>query len=179
MVTTMPAPAETLARLRAVAERWQAGEPIDLADLAPLLAALADTFAGRADGLDAALGLATLQGSRSWRYLDALARRDDLLRRLHREHLPALSVNAAAERIATLALRYQSTAWMRDRSADELPARLRGRPEALLWQILKAAPDAAVPGARRLRQILGEVGNEQAVLIANPSRDDGREEEAA
>jgi hypothetical protein len=86
--------------------------------------------------------------------LDGRRERDRLIRELARVHFPALaSVKARATRIASMAHRYASASWARDREKVACPSHLRGRPEQLLWQAMKAHP-AFPSSVRRLEEIL-------------------------
>jgi hypothetical protein len=85
--------------------------------------------------------------------VEALARRDELLRRAAAEFCCSMTHHQAAELLHQKLLRYRTSAWSsRDRAEDECPARLASRLDGLLWKILKARD--AVPGAAMIATVL-------------------------
>ena len=84
---------------------------------------------------------------------EAKAARDRLLIELARQHCGDLKgVKPKADRIAAWARRYEGSSWPRDQHLTSCPDRLRGRPQGLVWRILKAHPD--FPRDRLLREII-------------------------
>lgn len=146
------------ARLRAIADTLEAGDPLP-ATLAQWLAgAVRQYLHGAADGvtLDQCLGVATAQNHRPWWITERLHERDDLLRALHCQHFGELPPEQAAREIATAARGYLTGRWRHDQgkpAADVLPA-MEGTPRALLFRAAQAA-DGDIPGStRQIRRIL-------------------------
>ena len=84
---------------------------------------------------------------------ESKAERDRLLIELAREHCADLrGVKSKADRIAAWARRYEGSSWARERHLTACPDRLQGRPQGLVWRILKAHPD--FPRDRLLREII-------------------------
>ncbi len=84
---------------------------------------------------------------------EAKAERDRLLRELACQHCSDLNgVKPKADRIAAWARRYEGSSWPRERHLAACPDRLVGRPQGLVWRILKAHPD--FPRDRLLREII-------------------------
>ena len=92
------------------------------------------------------------RGKRSAETVEALARRDALLRQAAAEFCAGMPHYVAAEILHQKLLRHSTSAWRRDRTEAELPPRLAGRLDALLWQILKARDH--VPGAPLIATVL-------------------------
>jgi hypothetical protein len=84
--------------------------------------------------------------------LQAIARRDALLREAAARFCAGMTHHQAAEMLRVKLLRYQTTAWQRDRAAEECPARLSNRLDALLWQILRTRDH--IPSAMTIRRAL-------------------------
>jgi hypothetical protein len=77
------------------------------------------------------------RGKRLPETLQAIAQRDALLREAAARFFPDATHHQAAEMLRVKLLRYQTSAWRRDRAEAECPPRLAGRLDELLWQILK------------------------------------------
>jgi hypothetical protein len=80
--------------------------------------------------------------------------RDSTIRDLaeqHFAHLPTRHARATA--IASMASRYTTTGWPRDRGCVTCPKHLEGRPEALLWRCFKLAPEFPT-SARHIYRII-------------------------
>lgn len=113
-------------------------------------------LAGAADGLrmEDAFDLSVPRGGEPWWKIEARDRRDRTLRALARRFYAGQSVAGQAAAIAVLIRRYESTAWLRDRHACEMPGHYAGTPKALLFHAFHAG--VPVPsGLRQLRTILG------------------------
>ena len=83
----------------------------------------------------------------------AILDRDRLLLDLAARHFGALSsVRAKARAILTAARRYEVTGWHHDQHATTCPPHRIGKPEALIWQVLKASP--GLPSDTVLRNLL-------------------------
>jgi hypothetical protein len=81
------------------------------------------------------------------------ARRDALVRELAATHYPGLAISAQAARIARAAHRYAGCGWRHDRCKTQCPAHLAGRPEAVLWLLMKLAAEEEVRFPLKQRQI--------------------------
>jgi hypothetical protein len=92
------------------------------------------------------------RGKRTPETLQALARRDALLHEARARFCAGLTHHQAAELLHTKLRRYQTSAWRRERGAEQCPSRLAGREGALLWQILRAHDH--VLGAPMIAKIL-------------------------
>jgi hypothetical protein len=92
-------------------------------------------------------------GGVPWWREAAIRERDAALRALAEAHFACLTVYARAREIAELAARYETTCWLRDRLAAEMPERYRGTPKAHLWRAFKSGAKMPV-SARRLRTLL-------------------------
>jgi hypothetical protein len=93
------------------------------------------------------------RGKRTAETVEALARRDALLHEAAARFCAGMSPFQAGHVLHTKLLRYQTSAWQRDRAAeDECPPRLAGRLDALLFKILRTRDH--VPGAMRIAQVL-------------------------
>src|SRR5436190_1876545 len=70
--------------------------------------------------------------------LDALARRDRLLREAAHRFFSNVSDREAARQLHTALARYRGGRWRRDRSVPSCPAQHQGKLTAVLWAILRA-----------------------------------------
>lgn len=106
---------------------------------------------GAAEPLDDHMGLRSHGGVSAQRAI-ALNSRDRMLRNLHRSMSDwrDLAPAAAARLMVLSAKRYEDARWPRERDAMSAPP---SEPAATWWRILRAG--GAVPGAKRLSQILG------------------------
>lgn len=136
-----------IARLRRIRDAAAAG--MALGEDGPWLASGLDAYLRRApEGLTlpAALDLAVPVGGAPWWRTDALARRDDALRRLATEFYGSLPPRERAAAIGVSLRRYASTSWPRDRHLTVCPVRLAGTAGALHFLIMRAS---AVPMSDR------------------------------
>ena len=140
--------------LREITRRCLAGEPLP-PTLSNWLGESLDQFLSRQQRtIDDALGLHWPRGGIPWWMEEAMRLRDAALRELARRFYPELSISAQAREIHRLALRYASSAWLRERNAEAPPAAHEGTPLEWLWAAFKAG--AAMPiGERQLRHVLG------------------------
>jgi hypothetical protein len=92
------------------------------------------------------------RGKRLPSTLEALARRDELIRTARAQFFASLSEREAAVRIAASIGRYASTAWTRERLADTVPQRHVGKVTAIWWQLLSVHDHA--PSAETVRRAL-------------------------
>jgi hypothetical protein len=106
----------------------------------------------RGEEASAALGLKPGPGQQMWHTMEALAERDRLLCEAAAQFVLGLSMAEQARRLHIELLRYQESAWPRERSADQCPDRHIGGLYELLWRILKLHD--RVPAARSIRMIL-------------------------
>lgn len=136
--------AASIARLRAIAARLIEREDADAAWFA---AALQEYTAGAPHGLTLgdAFGLRLEPGERPWWQLDAIERRDELLRRIASTYFPGLAGRSAAAAILTALARYEATGWRRDRAYVTPPAALRGD----LFRLLRLAAPLSESTIRR------------------------------
>jgi hypothetical protein len=85
---------------------------------------------------------------------EAMRRRDAALRELAHRFYPANSVSARAREIHKLAIRYASSAWLRERNMETLPPGSEGTRRQWLWLAFKSG--ALMPvSERQLRHLLG------------------------
>jgi hypothetical protein len=92
------------------------------------------------------------RGKRLPETLQAIAQRDALLREAAARFCAGATHHQAAEMLRTKLLRYQTSAWRRDRAQPECPSRLAGRLDALLFQILRTRDH--VPSGVTIRRAL-------------------------
>jgi hypothetical protein len=78
--------------------------------------------------------------------------RYELVREIRRRFYPSHSVRAASVTIEDLWNEYAACAWPHDRSAVTCPPRHVGKPQELLWQIMRDWPNTL--SRHRIRQIL-------------------------
>ncbi|MFZ5712965.1 MAG: hypothetical protein ACOY3N_09010 [Bradyrhizobium sp.] len=79
-------------------------------------------------------------------------RRDELLREMKRRFYPTHRLRAASLAIAEVWEQYEIRAWPHDSSAVTCPPRHVGKPQELLWRIMRDWPNSL--GKDRIRQIL-------------------------
>jgi hypothetical protein len=84
---------------------------------------------------------------------EAVAQRDALLREAAARFCAGMTDHQASALLHVKLLRYQTSAWRRDRAEAECPLRLAGRLDAVLWQILKTHDH--VCSAMTIRRALG------------------------
>lgn len=144
--------AEAVTRLRVLAEhlRTDAAEPVE--GRHELAEGLEAYLAGDEARLSRALGLRT-RGGLSPARASALARRDELLRRLWKvtpswQHL---GESSAGRLMALSASRYELSRWPRERRNLAAPS---AEPAATWWRILRS--DVPIPRGPRIAQILRE-----------------------
>ena len=83
--------------------------------------------------------------------------RDRLLLDLAAQHFADLrAIRAKARAILTAATRYQASGWRHEQHATSCPTHRIGKPEALIWQALKASP--SLPSDTVLRDLLASAG---------------------
>jgi hypothetical protein len=147
-------PMATVANLREIARRSQAGVPVD----GPLQAWLADCleqFLRRsAPSIEAAFGLSAPRGGVPWWLEEAIRHRDGALRELAARFLAGHSVTAQARRIRLEAARYAASAWRHDRTVEAMPDRYDGRLQEWLWRAFKSGAPMPIC-ERQLRSVLG------------------------
>ena len=143
----------------------------------PAVSALAERIRHYLDGaargvtLEQALGLTSASNGQPWFRAEARESRNRELRTLTGRFCPVRgSVRSRAIWLRGRILIYSSACWPRDRGAAEMPRRYSGTEKQHLYLAFTAAPPPV--SERRLRAIIsaGEVGNEQAVPIANNGR---------
>lgn len=141
-------------RLRDIARRCQAGQPLDPGHSLWLAKALNDYLEKATDSLEEAMGLRYGRGGMPWWREAAMRERDAALRTLAETYFCELSTCARSRQIATLAKRYDASAWRIDRDRDEMPEHYAGKPQELLWRAFKSG--ATMPlGERQVRNIVG------------------------
>lgn len=141
----------SLDRLRRAAEILERASNPEARTVAAGLRRFAD---GQADSLEEALDLKRGPGERSLKTDLLQADRDNLIRAAAKRYCAAMSVNSASEMLATKFLRYEGTAWVREKNAPTCPVRHSGRVEEAAWRILKTG--LRIPGKSRIRQILSD-----------------------
>lgn len=140
--------ADSIDRLRSIAARLLEREDVAAAWFG---AALQEYTAGAQHGLtlDQALGLRAGPGARPWWQLEALARRDEVLRAIAARHFPARSAKAAAEAITSAAQRYEAVGWRRHRAFMAPPAEIAGTLRGELFYLLKTGGALSVRTVER------------------------------
>ena len=87
-----------------------------------------------------------------WRQ-EGIRERDRLLVELAEKHCRDLpDIRPKVRRIIQWACRYESSGWRHDRLATTCPAHRIGKPEGVIWAVLKAWPK--MPRERQLHEIL-------------------------
>jgi len=143
----------TIQNLREIAQRCRYGEPLP-PDLAAWLSeSLSKFLSHERPTADEAFGLQRARGGIPWWKEDAMRRRDSALRNLARMLCPGLPVGAQARRIRSLALRYASSAWLRERDRETPPEASEGTFRQWLWMAFKSGARMPI-GERQLRHLL-------------------------
>lgn len=112
------------------------------------LASQLGLIAGGANA-DRVLGLARGPGQRTWPTVQALHRRDELLREIASRYFAGMTVTEQARALSVALLRYREGPWRRERAAERAP---RHPLHALLWQTLRSTDRAL--GERMIKIIL-------------------------
>ncbi len=82
-----------------------------------------------------------------------ITERDRLLAELARKYCGDLrGIRPKVRRILQWTLRYETSGWRHDRHATTCPAHRIGKPEGIIWAVLKTWPK--MPGERQLHEIL-------------------------
>ena len=145
---------DTIRHLRDIAQRCLDGVPLDSTSARWLGTSLDNYLKHRSRTIEDALGLHAPRGGVPWWLEDAMRKRDAALRELARRYYSGLSVAAQAREIHRLAVRYATSAWLRERDFDAPPHGDEGTMSRWLWIAFKAG--AAMPiGERQLRHVLG------------------------
>lgn len=105
--------------------------------------------------LDLALNLSPAPGHDAWWTVEAVERRNALIRELGSRCFADLPITRQAEEIAKVAQTYQATAWARNRRKAPAELRFADDVQRHVDAILRAGPRAKVPGKRQLQTILG------------------------
>ena len=143
----------------------------------PALTALAERIECYLNGapqgmtLEKALGIAPAPNGAPWYLAEARERRNSELRTLTGRFCPVRgSVRSRALWLRGRIVNYSSASWPRDRGAAEMPQRYLNTERQHLFRAFSASPPPF--SERRLRAIIsaGEVGNVQAVPVANNGR---------
>ena len=92
------------------------------------------------------------RGQRSMVLLDALARRDELIRTAAARFCADMSARSAASTLHAALARYHELGWRRDRIEAQCPARHVGRITEACWSILQQRDH--VPSERVIRRAL-------------------------
>jgi hypothetical protein len=155
-------------RLRRIARRALSGERLG-EDSAWLAAAVLRYEREAAQGvtLDDAFGLSVSPGRKHWFKAEARARRDRALIELAHKYFADLPVIRQAEEIRRLIIRYESTAWIRDRNLTAAPAGYIGTPNELLFRAFTAFGGRVPSSAKML------------VNVFDPTTADRRERKVA
>ena len=140
--------------LREIVRCCQMGEPLD-AELSRWLATSVQSFLEhRIPSVHEALGLRGPKGGVPWWLEEGLRERNAALRRLAEGFHRGTPVSRQARLVRTTAVRYAASAWLRDRTAAEMPDHYRGTAKEWLWRAFKSRAPMPV-GERQLRTILG------------------------
>ena len=140
-------------RLYGISQRCRAGEMLTPDDMDWLGRKLTAFLEHRCATLEEAMGLRAGRGGVPWWREQAIRRRNGALRELAARFYPGQCISAQARAIFTLAIRYGSTRWRRDRELEAPPPHYSKAPHALLWHAF--ASGAPMPiGQRSLRSIL-------------------------
>jgi hypothetical protein len=144
----------TIQQLHEIAQCCLKGMPLD-DSLARWLGTSLDQFLKhQARTIEDAMGLRFPRGGVPWWMEEAIRKRDAALRELARRFYSELSIAAQAREIQKLAIRYASSAWLRECAATAPPGAYEGTHLQWLWAAFKAG--AAMPiGERQLRHVLG------------------------
>jgi hypothetical protein len=146
--------ATTIQQLHEIAQCCLKGMPLDDGLARWLGTSLEQFLKHQARTIEDAMGLRFPRGGVPWWMEEAIRKRDAALRELARRFYSELSIAAQAREIQKLAIRYASSAWLRERAAAAPPATYEGTHLQWLWAAFKAG--AAMPiGERQLRHVLG------------------------
>lgn len=145
--------ASSVEKLREISSRLLDSEPLDDAMSHWLGAAIERYLKRGCRSVDEALGLRFPRGGVPWWLEEAMRKRDKALRELASHFYASERITMQAARIRTLAIRYASTAWLRDREGSELPSSYVGTPRFYIWIAFKSGAPMPI-GERQLRNIL-------------------------
>ncbi len=139
--------------LREIRERCRADGMLD-PPLSRWLAESLDRFLNHeCASLEDALGLRQPRGGVPWWLVEAMYARDAALRDLANALAGERSVSARAREVCKLTDRYASSAWLRDRERETMPATYADTALQYVWAAFKSG--APMPlGERQLRNIL-------------------------
>ena len=96
--------------------------------------------------------LADRRGKRTAQTIEALARRDAILREIRRRFFAGYSARSAAVEIEKVLRRFEASSWVRERAEDRCPQRHVGRIGELLWSLLRARD--CVPSSALIRLVI-------------------------
>jgi hypothetical protein len=125
---------ELVDRLLRLSDAHQAGLVPEISDALWLVSVLKQVLTG--GHADAALGIKSGPGQRSWRARVTIRSRDQWLRKAAL-FLPARSNAGKAKQLHGAWSRYSETAWQRERVCEHCPERHRNTIYECLWQALK------------------------------------------
>lgn len=106
-------------------------------------------------GLETSLGLARMPGQSAWWTVEAIDRRNAALRDLDARHFSDKRPASAAYEIHKLAARYAVSAWLIDRTHQEMPVGYAGTAKEFLWRAFKSDEDMPI-AKRTIERILSE-----------------------
>jgi len=138
---------ETIGIMRDISRRCLSNEPLTATQSRWLGASLTNFLDHRSPSLHEAFGLRFPKGGVSWWMEEAIRKRNAALRNLAEHHFYDLPASVQAERIATLANRYATSAWRHDCTRGAMPPHYRGTSKEHLWKAF--ASEAAMPLCRR------------------------------
>ena len=144
----------TIQNLRDITQRCRYGELLPPELSAWLGQSLSRFLAHEQPTTDEAFGINRARRGLPWWKEEAMRQRDAALRDLARHLYPTLSVAGQARRIRSLALRYASTAWLRECDAETPPPSSQGTSRHWLWIAFKSGAPMPI-GERQLRHVLG------------------------
>ncbi|HYC13790.1 MAG TPA: hypothetical protein VEC75_06050 [Stellaceae bacterium] len=144
----------TIQKLRDIARHCRYGEALPAELSAWLSQSLSRFLTHERPTTDEAFGLERARGGLPWWKEEAMRKRDKALRDLAQLVCPTLSAAAQARRIRSLAVRYASTAWLREREAEAPPPASQGTLRERLWTAFKSGAPMPI-GERQLRHVLG------------------------
>ena len=139
--------------LRHIANQCKAGQPLDRQTADWLGTAIESFLKRQVDSIEAALGLDAGRGGMPWWRVDAIRRRDAVLRELATRFYPDETVCSRAREIERLAGRYAESAWRFDREREEMPDAYRDTVKEYLWRAFRSGATMPI-GERQLRNIL-------------------------
>lgn len=147
-------------RITRLIDHLRGEDPLDDEDREALAAALESYVAAEAATLDRALGLARRRGETDWRTAVRLARRDELLRALARQHFGDLPASGAARAIEWAVLRYERQHWPADHDLTECPAAHLGTPREYLFELFQLDHQHVLRGWRQIYTVLQAGSND-------------------